>query len=68
MNGQAGYQSNQARASDMKREIVAVLRASFPLVVFAEVTPARKTWVNPLVKVYPPVGVGPFVELKDTAA
>ena len=65
MNGQAGGQSNQAKVSDMKSKIVAVLIASFPLVVFAEVPLAAKTWVNPLFKVYPPVGEGPFVELKD---
>ena len=49
----------------MKSKIVTVLIASFPLVVFADVTPARKTWVNSLFKVYPPVGAGPFVELKE---
>ena len=49
----------------MKSKIVAMLIASFPLVAFAEVPLAQKTWVNPLFKVYPPVGEGPFVELKD---
>jgi len=49
----------------MKIKIVAVLIAIFPLVVFAEVPLAGKTWVNPLFKVYLPVGEGPFVELKD---
>ncbi len=46
----------------MKSKIVAMLIASFPLVAFAEVPLAQKTWVNPLFKVYPPVGEGPFVE------
>ena len=49
----------------MKSKIVVMLIASLPLVAFAEVPLAQKTWVNPLFKVDPPVGEGPFVELKD---